>query len=77
MLGNQAAWQLYWVLVGTVVLISAVSVANLYVQGGMQLRHAAWFTLLLAVYGFFFNQIVPLTLTSGRAVRPEITPRQK
>jgi hypothetical protein len=49
------------VLVGTVVLISAISVANLYVQGGMQLRHAAWFTLLLAVYDFYFSQIVPLT----------------
>ena len=34
MLGTQAGWQLYWVLVGTVVLISAISVANLYVQGG-------------------------------------------
>ena len=61
MLGTQAGWQLYWVLVGTVVLISAISVANLYVQGGMQLRHAAWFTLLLAAYDFYFSQIVPLT----------------
>jgi hypothetical protein len=61
MLGTQAGWQLYWVLVGTVVLISAISVANLYVQGGMQLRHAAWFTLALAFYDFYFSQIVPLT----------------
>ena len=61
MLGTQAGWQLYWVLVGTVVLISAISVANLYVQGGMQLRHAAWFVLLLAAYDFYFSQIVPLT----------------
>ena len=61
MLGTQAGWQLYWVLVGTVVLISAISVANLYVQGGMQLRHAAWFTLLLAAYDYYFSQIVPLT----------------
>ncbi len=61
MLGTQAGWQLYWVLVGTVVLISAISVANLYVQGGMQLRHAAWFTLVLAAYDFYFSQIVPLT----------------
>ena len=43
------------------VLISAISIANLYVQGGMQLRHAAWFTLLLAVYDYYFSQIVPLT----------------
>ena len=61
MLGTQAGWQLYWALVGTVVLISAISVANLYVQGGMQLRHATWFTLLLAFYDFYFSQIVPLT----------------
>ena len=61
MLGTQAGWQLYWMLVGTVVLISAISVANLYVQGGMQLRHAAWFTLLLAAYDYYFSQIVPLT----------------
>jgi hypothetical protein len=61
MLGTQAGWQLYWVLVDLVVLASAVSVANLYVQGGMQLRHAAWFTLALAGYDFFFSQIVPLT----------------
>ena len=61
MLGTQTGWQLYWVLVGTVVVISAISVANLYVQGGMQLRHAAWFTLLLAGYDYYFSQIVPLT----------------
>jgi hypothetical protein len=61
MLGTQAGWQLYWVLVGTVVIVSAISVANLYVQGGMQLRHAAWFALALAFYDFYFSQIVPLT----------------
>jgi hypothetical protein len=61
MLGTQAGWQLYWILVGTVVLVSAISVSNLYVQGGMQLRHAAWFTLLLAAYDFYFSQVVPLT----------------
>jgi hypothetical protein len=61
MLGTQSGWQLYWVLVGTVVLGSAISVSNLYVQGGMQLRHAAWFTLLLAAYDFYFSQVVPLT----------------
>src|SRR4030095_1240068 len=61
MLGTQTGWQLYWVLVGTVVAISAISVANLYVQGGMQLRHAAWFTLALAAYDYYFSQVVPLT----------------
>ena len=61
MLGTQAGWQLYWVCVSVVVLGAAISVSNLYVQGGMQLRHAAWFALSLAVYDFTFSAIVPLT----------------
>ncbi len=61
MLGTQTGWQVYWILVGIVVLASAVSVANLYVQGGMRLQHAAWFTLALAVYDYVFSQVVPLT----------------
>jgi len=36
-------------------------VSNLYVQGGMQLRHAAWFTLGLSVYDFVFSTVLPLT----------------
>jgi hypothetical protein len=61
MLGTQIGWQLYWVLVSSVVLLSAISIGNLYVQGGMLLRHAAWLSLLLAAYDFYFSQIVPLT----------------
>ncbi len=62
MLGTQIGWQLYWLLVSTVVLASAIAVSNLYVQGGMRLRHAAWLTMLLAVYDLFFSQVIPLTL---------------
>jgi hypothetical protein len=61
MLGTQAGWQLYWVCVGLVVFGAAVCVSNLYVQGGMQLRHAAYFTLALAVYDFTFSTVLPLT----------------
>ena len=61
MLGTKAGWQLYWVCVSIVVLGAAISVANLYVQGGMQLRHAAWFALALAGYDLTFSTILPLT----------------
>jgi len=61
MLGTEAGWQLYWVLVSFVVVGSAISVANLYVQGGMRLRHAAWFCLALSVYDFTFSTVLPLT----------------
>ena len=34
-------WQLFWVENDVIVLLAAVSVANLYVQGGMKLEHVA------------------------------------
>jgi hypothetical protein len=37
-------------------------VANLYVQGGMRLRHVAWFALGLAVYDPLFSVVIPLTV---------------
>lgn len=61
MLGTQRGWQLYWVLCDVIVLIAAVSIANLFVQGGMRMQHAAWFVMLLAVYDFFFAEVWPLT----------------
>src|SRR5579859_5422994 len=45
LLGTPSGWQLYWILNSVVVLISAIGVSNLYVQGGMRLRHVAWFAL--------------------------------
>jgi hypothetical protein len=41
LLGTTRGWQLYWGLTSVVVLLAAVAVANLYVQGGMRLRHVA------------------------------------
>jgi hypothetical protein len=61
LLGTTRGWQLYWGLTSVAVLLAAVAVANLYVQGGMRLRHVAWFALGLAVYDPIFSFGVPLT----------------
>nr|HET6901514.1 hypothetical protein [Ktedonobacteraceae bacterium] len=50
LLGTRVGWQVYWIINSTVVLLAVVGVSNLYVQGGMQLRHVAWFALVLAFY---------------------------
>lgn len=60
LLGTRSGWQLYWVLTNTVVLLTAVSVSNLYVQGGMRLKHVAWFALLLGFYDGFFAFAFPI-----------------
>ena len=56
-------WQVYWIIGSMVVLVASVSVGNLYVQGGLRLRHIAWFGLALAVYDVTFTTIIPFTLT--------------
>jgi hypothetical protein len=61
LLGTTRGWQLYWILTSIAVLFAAVAVSNLYVQGGMRLRHVAWFALGLAVYDPIFSFGVPLT----------------
>jgi len=61
LLGTRQGWQVYWVLTSAIVLIASVGVANLYVQGGMNLRHIAWFALILAFYDGFFNLVVPIS----------------
>jgi hypothetical protein len=61
LLGTTRGWQLYWVLTSVAVLAAAVAVSNLYVQGGMRLRHVAWFALGLAVYDPIFSFWIPLT----------------
>jgi len=54
-------WQTYWLLVSTLVVLAAVGVSNLYVQGGMFLRHIAWLGLFLCVYDIVFTLVIPLT----------------
>jgi hypothetical protein len=61
LLGTRQGWQAYWVLTSAIVLIASVGVANLYVQGGMNLKHIAWFALILAFYDGFFNLVVPIS----------------
>lgn len=61
MLGTVSGWQLSWAETDLIIVLTAVAVTNLYVQGGMRLRHVAWFALILAVYDAIFILVVPLT----------------
>lgn len=60
LLGLQVGWQVYWILTSTAVLLASMGISNLYVQGGMRLRHVAWFALALACYDGFFAFVIPL-----------------
>lgn len=44
-----------------IVLLAAAAIANLYIQGGMTLRHVTWFAVGLAVYDPIFSLVIPLT----------------
>jgi hypothetical protein len=59
--GTVAGWQLYWAENDLLVILAAVAVANLYVQGGMKMRQVIGFILLLAVYDSVFISIFPVT----------------
>ena len=61
MLGTVAGWQAYWALTSVIVLLGASAVANLYVQGGMYLRHVAIFAFALAFYDAMFSLVIPIT----------------
>ncbi len=61
MLGTVAGWQLYWTFNSILVILGAISVANLYVQGGMKLKHISWLALILAGYDAFFTAVFPVT----------------
>lgn len=54
MLGSVAGWQLMLAQNSFIVLLAAVAIANLYVQGGMRLKHVAVFALTLAIYDLAF-----------------------
>jgi len=60
-LGTVAGWQVFWAENDVIVLLAAVFVANLYVQGGMRLKHVAWFALALAAYDVVFTSVAPVT----------------
>ncbi len=61
MLGTQRGWQLYWILTDLMVLLAAIAVANLFVQGGMRMMHASCFVMGLAVYDFLFGEVFKVT----------------
>lgn len=63
MLGTVAGWQLFWVENDLLVICTAAMTANLYVQGGMRLRHVAWFGFVLAFYDAVFTFVWPVTNT--------------
>jgi hypothetical protein len=50
LMGTVTGWRVWWIELDILVALGAIAVANLYVQGGMRLRHVAWFGLALSVY---------------------------
>lgn len=69
-MGSIAGWQLWYSEQTIVVLLTAIAVSNLYVQGGMKLRDVAWLSLGLACYDVLFASYYPLT---GRLLARYIT----
>jgi hypothetical protein len=61
LLATVPGWQVFWAENSLVVLLAAISVANLYVQGGMQLKHVAIFAGGLAIYDSIFTIGFPIT----------------
>ena len=72
LLGTTLGWQMWWLEIAVLVGLAAVSVSNLYVQGGMKLKYVAWISLVLAIYDLVFATILPLTdkLVSGYLSHP-------
>jgi hypothetical protein len=61
MINGVVNWQAVWAQNSLVVLLAVIAIANLYVQGGMQLRHVAWFAGGLAVYDSIFTLVWPVS----------------
>ena len=61
LMGTTAGWELWWVELDVMVALGAIAVANLYVQGGMKLKHVAWFGLTLALYDAGSTLVVNVT----------------
>jgi hypothetical protein len=70
--GTPAGLASYWVINSLIVLVTAVGVANLYVQGGLRARHVAWFAVFLAAYDAIFTGVLPTMadLATAFAGRP-------
>jgi hypothetical protein len=72
LLGTTLGWQLWWAELTLLVGLGAVSVSNLYVQGGMKLKYVSWLCLALALYDLVFDTFLPLTdkLVAGYLAHP-------
>lgn len=69
-MGTLPGWQLWFTEQGIVVALVAIAVCNLYLQGGMKLRHVAWLSLVLGGYDVVFASSYPLT---GRLIARYLT----
>jgi hypothetical protein len=69
-MGTVAGWDWWYAQQSVAVLLGAIAVCNLYVQGGMKMRHVAWLSLGLACYDIVFASYYPLT---GRLLARYIT----
>jgi hypothetical protein len=69
-MGTLPGWQVWFAEQGIMVVLAAIAVCNLYLQGGMKLRHVAWLSLGLAGYDVIFAAYYPLT---GRLIARYLT----
>jgi hypothetical protein len=69
-MGTVAGWDWWYAQQSVAVLLGAIAVCNLYLQGGMKFRHVAWLALGLACYDVIFASYYPLT---GRLLARYIT----
>jgi len=60
-MGTVPGWQLWYAEQSVMVGLAVIAVCNLYLQGGMKLRHVAWLSLGLACYDIVFASYYPLT----------------
>jgi hypothetical protein len=60
-MGTVPGWQLWYTEQSVMVALAVIAVCNLYLQGGMRLRHVAWLSLGLACYDVLFSSYYPLT----------------
>jgi hypothetical protein len=69
-MGTLPGWQVWFTEQSIVVVLAAIAVCNLYLQGGMKLRHVAGLALGLACYDVIFAAYYPLT---GRLIARYLT----
>jgi hypothetical protein len=69
-MGTIPGWQVWYTEQSIIVGLGVIAACNLYLQGGMKLRHVAWLSLGLAFYDVLFAAYYPLT---GRLLARYIT----